>query len=35
MNNQEGRDIKIEVIQGGLYHDSIVDRIPIISIKRK
>ena len=30
MNNQEGRDIKIEVIQGGLYHDSIVDQLPTI-----
>ncbi|WP_372643990.1 peptidylprolyl isomerase, partial [Ancylomarina sp.] len=30
MDNQEGRDIKIEVIQGGLFHDSIVDSMPTI-----
>ncbi|MGZ2369422.1 peptidylprolyl isomerase [Ancylomarina sp. YFZ004] len=30
MDNQEGRDIKIEVIQGGLFHDSIVDIMPTI-----
>lgn len=30
MDNQEGRDIKIEVIQGGLFHDSIVDQMATI-----
>ena len=30
MDNQEGRDIKIEVIQAGLFHDSIVDLLPTI-----
>lgn len=30
MDNQPGNDIKIEVIQGGLYHDSIVDNLPTI-----
>jgi len=34
MNNQEGRDIKIEVIQGGLFHDSIVDQMPCIEHER-
>lgn len=34
MDNQEGRDIKIEVIQGGLFHDSIVDHMPCIEHER-
>ncbi|RXQ95854.1 peptidylprolyl isomerase [Ancylomarina salipaludis] len=34
MNNQEGREIKIEVIQGGLFHDSIVDSMPTIRHER-
>lgn len=34
MANQEGRDIKIEVIQGGLFHDSIVDNMPCIEHER-
>jgi peptidyl-prolyl cis-trans isomerase A (cyclophilin A) len=34
MDNQEGRDIKIEVIQGGLFHDSIVDGMPCIEHER-
>ena len=34
MDNQEGRDIKIEVIQGGLFHDSIVDKMPCIEHER-
>lgn len=34
MNNQAGRDIKIEVIQGGLFHDSIVDSMPCIKHER-
>ena len=29
-DNQKGRDIKIEVIQGGLFHDSIVEQMPTI-----
>ncbi|PKQ64477.1 hypothetical protein BZG02_06630 [Labilibaculum filiforme] len=31
MNNQPNNDIKIEVIQGGLYFDSIVDQKPTIA----
>jgi len=34
MDNQEGRDLKIEVIQGGLFHDSIVDQMPCIEHER-
>lgn len=34
MNNQAGRDIKIEVIQGGLFHDSIVDSMPCVEHER-
>ncbi|RZT95781.1 peptidyl-prolyl cis-trans isomerase A (cyclophilin A) [Ancylomarina subtilis] len=34
LDNQEGRDIKIEVIQGGLFHDSIVDHLPTIQHER-
>ena len=34
MDNQEGREIKIEVIQGGLFHDSIVDQLPCIEHER-
>ena len=30
MDNQGNRNTKIEVIQGGLFHDSIVDQIPTI-----
>jgi len=30
MDNQPHNDIKIEVIQGGLFHDSIVDNLPTI-----
>lgn len=30
MDNQPHNDIKIEVIQGGLFHDSIVDQLPTI-----
>ncbi len=30
MDNQGNRKTKIEVIQGGLFHDSIVDQIPTI-----
>lgn len=30
LDNQPNNDIKIEVIQGGLFHDSIVDKLPTI-----
>jgi len=30
MDNQPNNEIKIEVIQGGLFHDSIVDNLPTI-----
>ncbi|MCZ4694567.1 peptidylprolyl isomerase [Ancylomarina euxinus] len=34
MDNQEGQEIKIEVIQAGLFHDSIVDQMPCIEHER-
>lgn len=30
IDNQSNRNTKIEVVQGGLFHDSIVDRMPTI-----
>ncbi|WP_282014564.1 peptidylprolyl isomerase [Marinifilum flexuosum] len=30
LDNQPNNDIKIQVIQGGLFHDSIVDKLPTI-----
>lgn len=31
LDNQPNNDIKIQVIQGGLFHDSIVDKLPTIN----
>jgi peptidyl-prolyl cis-trans isomerase A (cyclophilin A) len=30
MDNQPGNPVKIEVVQGGLYHDSLLTQVPVI-----